>query len=80
MLERFSIVVFSAKNDGGVHFRKKYDLGAIQGSNNVGRFLKNDLDFYCKNYVSFRDHCRTCSIFVFDHRRWGTWAQRPPRG
>ena len=32
MLERFSIVVFSAKNDGGVNFREKYDLGAIQGS------------------------------------------------
>ena len=32
MLERFSIVVFSAKNDGGVHFHEKYDLGAIQGS------------------------------------------------
>ena len=32
MLERFSIVVFSAKNDGGADFREKYDLGAIQGS------------------------------------------------
>ena len=46
----------------------------------VGRFLKNDLDFYCKDNVTLRDHCRTCSIFVFDHRRGGTWAQRPPRG
>ena len=32
VLERLRVVVFSAKNDGGVNFREKYDLGAIQGS------------------------------------------------
>ena len=46
MLERFSIVVFSAKNDGGVHFHEKYDLGAIQGSKypKNGNFEKTETE------------------------------------
>ena len=46
MLERFSIVVFSAKNDGGVNFREKYDLGAMKGSKypKNGNFEKTETE------------------------------------
>ena len=35
MLERLRAVVFSAKNDGGVHFCEKYFFGGIQGPQNA---------------------------------------------
>ena len=52
MLERLRVVVFSAKNDGGVHFCEKYFLGGIQGPKNALKMaiLRPNLKKYVPEY------------------------------